>query len=86
MSYFIFADNVCMQNLAINLHPMQSLQEYHNFMLLTVYFLLLLLLNHLPPDITVGQGLNDFSKYFYNNTHFLHSYWYDIFLKWQTAI
>ncbi len=26
------------QNLTINLHPMQSLQEYHNCMLLTVYF------------------------------------------------
>jgi hypothetical protein len=37
MSSFTFADNVCSKPNK-NLHLMQSLDKYRNFMLLTVYF------------------------------------------------
>jgi hypothetical protein len=34
-------------------------------------FLLLLLLNHLPPDITSGQGLNGFQQIIFFLQYFL---------------
>jgi len=45
--------------------------------------LLLLLLNHLPPDITSGQGLNGFQKIIFILQYFLHytRYGDDIFDK-----